>query len=126
MLRNESGSDLVAGLLDDADVPKMAHVANICEVCYHVAVELDDASGHAVVSVMRLLGIKIRGDMDPEFWQDMAELIADCKRKKRPLALGDAFGVALARRENVEFITADCGELEGVRTASVARITVIR
>ena len=125
-LKSEPGGDFVRDLLEDADVPKLAHAANLCEVLYRMEATTDLPTAKASIETLRALGIVERNDMDAAFWHDMAALIAARKRQSKPLALGDAFGVALARRESADFVTADRGELEGVREAGACRISFIR
>jgi tRNA(Met) C34 N-acetyltransferase TmcA len=45
--------------------------------------------------------------MDAIFWYDMAMLITARRREGKAFALGNAFGVARARREDAAFVTAD-------------------
>ena len=126
LLRDEIGAALVEELLAEADVPKFAHAANLCEVFYKVALEYGDDAAREDIEDLRRLGIEERGDMDADLWLDAALLIAERRRARKPLALGDAFGVALSRRFDAEFVTADRGELESLAEGSAARILWIR
>ncbi len=126
LLRAETGADVVSELLEEADVPKLIHSANLCEVFYRMMGLGGHATATEAIADLRALGIEERSDIDGPFWRDMAALIADRRREGKPLALGDAFGVALTRREDADFVTADRGELEGVRAAGAARIIFIR
>ncbi len=125
-LKGEPGGDVVNNLLEDADVPKFAHAVNLCEVFYDFMVRADFATAQLAFETLRGLGIEERGDNDGAFWRDVAALIADGRRAGYRIALGDAWGVALARREDADFVTADRHELEAVRDAGACRILFIR
>lgn len=126
LLRAEPGGDQVRDLLEDADVPKFAHAANLVEVFYDFLARADQAAASEAINDLFSLGIEERGDMDGAFWRDVAKLVADGRRGGSRLALGDAFGLALARREGGAFITADRGELEAVNASGACQITFIR
>ncbi len=134
LLRAEPEAAFVQNLLDDADVPKYAHAINLCEVLYdtlknHRAEVADEA-----IESLFGEGIRERGDMDAAFWRDVAFLIATrrsqpsdpAKAKSKPsLALGDAIGLALARRLDAEFVTKDSGEIGPMEQAGLCRATFI-
>jgi PIN domain nuclease of toxin-antitoxin system len=126
LLRDEDGADRVQNLLDDADVPKFAHAVNLCEVFYDALKSTDVTGAEVSMAALRDEGIVERNDMDAAFWRDVATLIAQQRAAGHRLALGDAFGVALARREDADFVTADRAELESMQAAGIARITFIR
>ncbi len=146
LLKGEPGSDFVRELLEDADVPKLAHAVNLCEVFYDFlargAAETASAetasaetasaetasaeTASEAISDLFSLGIEERGDSDGPFWRDVATVIATQRRSGHRLALGDAWGVALARRLDADFVTADRGELEAVAAAGLCRVTFIR
>lgn len=126
VLRGEAGAEQVEGLLEDADVPKCIHAVNLTEVFYRVMSESDHATAQASVTALRAVGILERGDMDEALWRDAAALIADRRRERKPLALGDAFGVALARRLGADFVTADRVEIEPLHQANIMRAILIR
>ncbi len=126
LLRDETGADAVNELIEEADVNKCAHALNLCEVFYRIMGIADFATAQASIETLKAAGIEERGDMDAVFWRDVAALIADRRREKQPLALGDAVGVALARRLDADFVTADRSELEAVRAAGACRIIYIR
>ncbi len=126
VLRDEPGADFVQGLLDDADVPKHAHAVNLVEVFYDALREHDAAKAEATIAGFAAAGIMERGDMDGAFWRDVATVITTQRTAGHRLALGDAFGVALARRLDADFVTADRGELEAVAAAGLCRVTFIR
>lgn len=124
-LNEESGADVVARLLA-TDAAHHAHAVNLCEVFYGFLRD-SEAKAQDALADLKALDIEERGDMDGAFWRDVASLVAQFRDGKgRRLALGDAFGVALARRLGADFVTADKGELEAVAAAGVARIIFIR
>lgn len=125
-LKAEKGGEVVRALLEDAEATKYAHAVNLCEVCYDFLRLTDAATAEAAVSTLKAAGIVELNDMNAAFWRDIALLIATHRSDSRRLALGDAFGVALARRLNADFVTADRGELEAVSSAQSCRINFIR
>jgi len=126
LLKGEPGSDFVRELLEDADVPKLAHAVNLCEVFYDFLARGAAETASEAIGDLFSLGIEERGDSDGPFWRDVATVIATQRRSGQRLALGDAWGVALARRLDADFVTADRGELEAVATAGLCRVTFIR
>ena len=84
-----------------------------------------DAGNRAATAVqprLAAIGVQTVTAMDAELWQDAARL----KSQFRRVSLADCFGVALARRLNAEFLTADRHELEALDAAGVANFTFIR
>lgn len=121
LLRDEKGADAVSDLLSDADVPKLAHAVNLCEVFYDVLRTGGEADAEAGIAALQREGIEERDDMEEAFWRDVAALVAKYRNGGKRLALGDAFGVALARRLNAAFVTADHGELDALAAVGAAR-----
>ena len=64
--------------------------------------------------------------MDGVFWRDVATLIATQRAANHPLSLGDAHGLALARRLNADVVPADRHEIEQVVTSGLANAIFIR
>lgn len=126
-LNSEPGGDLVRDLLEDPDrdVPVYAHAVNLCEVFYNFGRSGPAASATAL-AILKGAGVEERADMDAAFWQDAASLIAAQRGQGLHLALGDAFGLALARRENADFYTADRHELASVAASGLASVVFIR
>lgn len=91
-------------MIDDADVPKFIHSINLCEVFYNL----------------------LRHQGAEEADQAMNDLAALGIMQRHGLALGDACGVALARRLDADFITADHPEMEPVQAAGLGGIIFIR
>ena len=127
-LRSEIGGDWIRDLLldEERDVPIYAHSVNLCEVFYDAWGRNGRDNAEASLQILRDSGIIARQDMDIAFWQDVAFLINTQRRSGNRLALGDAFGLALARREQCDFYTSDRGELEAVRDANLCEVTFIR
>ena len=125
-VRGENGADYVTDLLDDADVEKYIHAANLCET-FHLLTRSDgrDFAKDAVRDLVRI-GVIERGDMDGALWRDAADLIADRRIAGASLALGDALGIALARRLGVPFVTADHGELDALDKAGICEFIFVR
>ena len=71
-------------------------------------------------------GVIERSDMDGEFWRDAGSLIVKRRLAKATLPLGDALGVALARRLGVEFVTSDRHEIQPLHDANPVKALFIR
>lgn len=125
-VRGERGADFVTDLLEDADVEKYIHAANLCET-FHLLTRSDgrDFAEEAVRDLIRV-GIVERPDMDGALWRDAADLIAARRIAGASLALGDALGIALARRLDVPFVTAEHGELDALDAAGVCEFIFVR
>ena len=138
-LSGETEGVLVGQLFKTPGALFLAHTVNLCEVFYSfgppsVASNVQNAQA-AIQHLQVQCGVQERADMDAAFWQDVALLIAErrampknpAKPKAVPsLALGDAFGLALARREGAEFVTKDRTEIEPMQVASFCRAFFIR
>ena len=124
--RGEPGAEAVGDLLDDADVPRYVHAAQLCELMH--LVWRSDGPGVAEATVQEFLdmGIIERADMDGELWRDAASLIAGRRIAGASLALGDALGIALARRLGAPFVTAEHGELDALDAAGDCEFIFIR
>jgi PIN domain nuclease of toxin-antitoxin system len=121
LLNLEPGGDVVQNFLDDDNIV-YAHALNLVEVFYDVSRDHDVLVARATIRKLQSGGVILRADMDVALWEDAAQLKADWKR----VSLADCFGVALARRLNADFITADRHELEMLDKAGLARFTFIR
>lgn len=138
LLNRELGGETVRDILENKNVTSYAHAVNLCEVFYDFGPQsLADNRERAELFLQRLFltGVTERQDMDAEFWRDIAFLIAERRaqlpRPEKPneksrLALGDAFGLALARRLDCEFVTADKTEIEPLQNAGLCRAHFIR
>ena len=127
-LRGEQGADFVRGVLldEDRDVAIYAHAINLAEVFYDAVGTHDPATAEIAIATLKEAGIVERNDMDAAFWRDVASLIATQRGAGFRLALGDACGLALARREGADFYTSDRTELEPVQAAGLCAVTFIR
>lgn len=138
LLNNEKGGPLVAALLADVGVTAYAHCVNLVEVFYDFGPQ---GSGQNLINAekamqaLRRAKVIERSDLDGEFWRDVAFLIAERRshpprpekpREKARLSLGDGFGLALARRLNAEFVTADRGEIEPLHERKLCRAVFLR
>ncbi len=126
--KGEVGGDLVRDLLfdDERDVPVYAHAVNLAEVFYDVLGTHSATDAESTITTLEEAGVIERNDMDGVFWRDVATLIATQRAAGHKIALGDACGIALARRENADFYTSDRAELQYVESAGLCRITFIR
>lgn len=120
-LRAEPGGDMVRDFLEDADVPIYAHTINLCEVFYDFVRTDDVIMARSIMRILKADGVAERADIDRALWEDAATLKAGHK-----MSLADAFGVALTRRLNADFVTADHHELDAVAAAGLCEVTFIR
>lgn len=138
LLNHEKGGPFVAELLADVNVTSYAHSVNLVEVFYDFGPHGDPQNlinaERAIAALQRAKVIE-RSEMDGEFWRDVAFLVAERRshapRPEKPreqprLALGDAFGLALARRLNCEFVTADRTEVEPLHDEGLCRAVFLR
>ena len=83
--------------------------------------EAGDRAADLALENLESAGVRVV-ESDAGLWRDAARL----KSQFRRVSLADCFGVALARRLNAEFVTADRHELESLEAADVVEITFIR
>ena len=126
LFKAEPGADVVAALFADPTVEVFAHAANLCEVFHAIWRFEDEARAHAVIQELALAGLVERADMDGAFWRDAGALIAARRIAKSSFPLGDALGVALARRLDAEFVTSDKHEVEPLHNAGLVKARFIR
>jgi len=126
-LHGEPGGDLIRDVLldEERDVPAYAHAINLCEVFYDFLVDGGPAEAESALASLLAAGVIERNDMDAAFWRDVATLIATQRGAGHRLALGDACGLALARRVSSDFYTSDRHELQHV-AADICSIIFIR
>lgn len=127
-LHGETGGEIVQALLldEERDVPVWAHAVNLCEVFYDALGSHGMSVAEAAIATLREAGVIERNDCDTAFWRDIAAIISTQRTSGHKLALGDAFGVALARREGADFMTADRSELQHVAAAGLCGVSFIR
>lgn len=126
VLRDEKGADSVQKLLSDRATQSYAHATNLIEVFYDRLKQGDRENAESGLDLLKASGIEERNDLDSAFWRDVATIIADARRNGGKLALGDAFGIALARRLDADFVTADRHEIEALQKAGVCHVVFIR
>lgn len=120
-LRSEPGGDMVRDFLEDADVPIYSHTLNLCEVFYDFVRADDVVVARETIRMLMADGVLERTDFDVTFWEDAATLKAEHR-----MSLADAFGLALARRLNADFVTADHHELDPIAVTGICQVTFIR
>lgn len=122
----EPGAAVVGAMLADPKIEVFAHAANLCEVFHAIWRHESEARADEVLAELKLAGVIERADMDGAFWRDAGSLIARRRIAKSSLPLGDALGVALARRLDAEFITSDKHEIEPLHQANLVKAVFIR
>lgn len=135
-LADEPEAQIVEALLiqadEEAEGEVYAHSLNLAEVFYDVQSGADAARAEVEITRLFGLGVRERPDMDGALWRDMADLIAQVRTKtslqgtRGNLALGDAAGVALARRLDGDFVTKDRTEIEPLHLAGLVSAIFIR
>lgn len=125
-LRRERGALDVRRLLRLYAGRCFAHVVNLCEVYRHFAQWDDMPTAERAMAIITAAGVVARDDLDPTFWREVAVLIADARRPGRGLAMGDAFGLVLARRLGAEFVAAEHGELDAIHAVGTYHVNFVR
>jgi len=120
-LEDETGAELVEGLLSSSADVGFVHSINLCEVYYAARREYGEKAAQAAIAELRKNGLSIREDMDEELWQDAGRLKADYRR----ISIADCFCAALANRIGGEVITAD-REYEPLKNDGECKIRFIR
>jgi PIN domain nuclease of toxin-antitoxin system len=121
-LRNEVGAQDVANILVDTKSQIFAHSMNLCEVYYDI---LRSSGNNVALEALKRLGndgIQTRADMDEPFWLDIGRL----KVNPGSLSLADCIGIALARREQCELLTADHHEMDALVGTGIVDLKFIR
>lgn len=121
VLRNEKGASDVLALVDSG-AELFVHSMNIVEVFYDLSRSNDVLFARAAIERFRQGGLIERTDMDAAFREDVAQIKADWRR----VSLADCCGLALARRLNAEFVTADHHEMDVLNAANIAKIRFFR
>jgi hypothetical protein len=124
--------DAIFGAFDEGEAEVFAHSSNLCEVFYHVLADADEPTASAAIAMLKGRGLWERSDLDGAFWRAMAGNIVTARAMLRPdgtrvtLALGDAFGVALANRLGGVFVTKDRSEIGPLHDAGLVDAQFIR
>jgi predicted nucleic acid-binding protein len=120
-LRGEVGADAVRAILLDPTHQSLAHALNLCEVYY----EFHRASGAKVageaVEDLMAVGVQLRDDISPEFWQTAGALKAT-----RRVSLADCFAITLAQATGGRVLTSDHHEFDPLAAAGVCTVEFIR
>ena len=124
--KKERGANKVKSLFEDSSIKLYAHSANLCEVFHQVWRAEGEQQAHAVLEALKDAEVIERTDMDGNFWRDAGSLIAARRIVGASLPLGDAFGVAPARRLGAEFVTADKHEITPLHDANLVKALFIR
>lgn len=109
-----------------------AHAINLAEVFYHVLATQTTETAEEAITILKEAGTVERSDIDGPFWREMSRLITTARQLPRAsgghenLALGDAFGVALANRLGGDFVTKDRTEIEPLERAGLVSAQFIR
>ena len=135
-LAGEPEGQIVRALLiqanEEAEGEVFAHAVNLAEVFYDVQSKTSAERAEAEIERLFSLGIRERSDIDGLFWRSVAGLIArvrvtpNLQGTRGNLALGDAFGVALANRLGADFVTKDRTEIEPLHAAGLVSALFIR
>ncbi len=121
-LRDEPGADTVEEVLQDAGNVCAVHAVNLCEVYYDGCRRDGVDVAKKVIENMLSRGLRLREDMDPEFWQTAGRIKATHKR----VSLADCFAIAVARRLGAAILTTDHHEFDAVAQAQLCAVTFIR
>ena len=89
---DEAGGDLLETILASEANTCFVHSLNFCEFYYQTYRRSSKQDAVMMVEEFLDLGVVLRDDMDPEFWQDAGELKAIHKR----VSLADCCAIALA------------------------------
>lgn len=121
LLRGERGAGEVNALLN-SDTHRWMHAINAVEVFYDISRSADVLTARVALEQFAQVGLIERTDMDSAFREDVAQLKADWAR----VSLADCCGLALARRLDAEFVTADHHEMDVLSATNVAKIRFFR
>jgi uncharacterized protein with PIN domain len=121
-LKAEDGAPIVIGLLLDPNTLCIAHAVNVCEVFYDLFRSGGEDRAQEGLRRLAAAKVKIRADMDADFWQDIGRMKGGLAR----IALADCFGIALARRTGGEFVTSDHHELDRIVPLNLCPIRFFR
>lgn len=126
-LRGEEGSSVVEQLLLDASPNCCVHAVNVCEVFYVFLRDAGIDAARGAVQDLREVGLVVREDLDTGLWQQAGVLKAhSLTALHNRMSLADAFGLALAKRLDCDFVTSDHKELDAIAASGDVRITFIR
>jgi predicted nucleic acid-binding protein len=121
ILKGELGSQVAAKTLIDNPGECFAHVFNLTEIYYLFFRSGGAMAAEAAVQTLLTAGIIPREDADTAFWKDAATF-----KGKHPLALPDAFCLALAVRLSGTVVTTDHAEFDSLVPLGYCPILFIR
>ena len=121
-LRRENGGALFRNLLVDTSNEILMHSVNLCEVYYDVLRGSGAATATNVIQGLYQDDIVACETCDEAFWMDAGSL----KVAPGRLSIADCFGIALARRENCELLTADHHEMDKLAGTGIVQLRFIR
>ena len=119
---DEAGGDLLETILASEANTCFVHSLNFCEFYYQTYRRSSKQDAVRMVEEFLDLGVVLRDDMDPEFWQDAGELKAIHKR----VSLADCCAIALAKRLDAELVTSDHHELDALAEQGACKILFFR
>jgi len=125
LLKNENGGAFVGEKIENALAAGQnvaLHSLNSIEIFYEYSRAADVLTARRVLQDLAAIGIVTCPDLDTDFCEDVAQLKAHWIR----VSLADCCGLALSRRLDAEFLTADRHELAPLFAAQIARIIFIR
>jgi predicted nucleic acid-binding protein len=120
-LKGEQGGQIVAKIFIDHPGQCFAHVFNLTEVYYVFYRSAGANAAEAAIQALLTVGVIPREDADTAFWKDAAML-----KGKHPLALPDAFCLALARRLSGITVTTDHAEFDSLVPLGYCHILFVR
>jgi len=121
LLKGEPGGQVVVKILIDNPGECFVHVFNLTEVYYLSYRSAGTSGAEAVIQALLAVGIIPREDADTAFWKDAAAF-----KGKHPLALPDAFCLALAVRLSGTVVTTDHAEFDSLVPLGYCPIVFIR
>jgi PIN domain nuclease of toxin-antitoxin system len=119
-LKGETGAERVEEVLAEGE-PSLIHSVNLVEVHYYL-LRLGPQALQVGSERMEAAGIEVVRDMDDALLATATQV----KAHQAPIALGDAFAVALTVQRGATLLTTDRGELEKVAQAGVCQIEFLR
>lgn len=119
-LLREAGWDVTEGYLDAGGC--LIHAVNVCEVLYNLRRDRTPEAAERNISDLAAFGVITRDDFDLPFLQ----IVAGYKTAPGQVSLGDCFGLALAQRAGLPFITSDRHKMTRVAARGTVAIEFIR
>ena len=121
LLNNEPGAGVTENILTEPGGRCYAHIFNLTEVYYIYYRNGGLALAESALQDLLDAGIVVRDDADAAFWKDAATI-----KGSHPLALPDAFCLALARRLNATAVTTDHKEFDPLVAQGLCPILFVR